>query len=224
MSRQYLIRVLAVGALLSLMVGAVPSAQSAMAAQPASVRESAGITVEDAIRPAADLSQFRPGNIISNATFYDSSTMSAAQIQSFLQSKVPACQSGYTCLKDWTDTSRTVAADAMCGAYAGVANELASQIIFKVAQACGINPRVLLVTLQKEQGLVTHTWPSDWRYTIAMGQGCPDTAACDTRYLLSVTLDDDEASSSLTMGFGGVVGTVTWWSSVVTVGLSRSSR
>ena len=42
--------------------------------------------------------------------------------------------------------------------------------------------------------------------------------------LLSVTLDDDEASSSLTMGFGGVVGTVTWWSSVVTVGLSRSSR
>ena len=21
-----------------------------------------------------------------------------------------------------------------------------------------------------------------WRYTIAMGQGCPDTAACDTRY------------------------------------------
>ena len=36
--------------------------------------------------------------------------------------------------------------------------------------------------LQKEQGLVTHTWPSEWRYTIAMGQGCPDTAACDTRY------------------------------------------
>ena len=55
-------------------------------------------------------------------------------------------------------------------------------IIYKVAQACGINPQVLLVMLQKEQGLVTHTWPSDWRYTIAMGQGCPDTAACDTRY------------------------------------------
>ena len=60
--------------------------------------------------------------------------------------------------------------------------ERASRIIYKVAQACGINPQVLLVTLQKEQGLVTHMWPSDWRYTIAMGQGCPDTAACDTRY------------------------------------------
>ena len=60
--------------------------------------------------------------------------------------------------------------------------ERASTIIYKVAQACGINPQVLIVMLQKEQGLVTHTWPSDWRYTIAMGQGCPDTAACDTRY------------------------------------------
>ena len=28
--------------------------------------------------------------------------------------------------------------------------------------------------------------------------------------VLSVTLNDDEESSCLTMGFGGVVGTVTW--------------
>lgn len=180
-SSQYLIRVLTVGTLIASMVGAVSSAPAASAVQMASLGR-ATIAVDSEIRPAADLSQFRAGNIISDATFYDSSTMSAAQIQSFLQSKVPVCQAGYTCLKDWTDTSRTVGADAMCGAYAGVANERASQIIYKVAQACGINPRVLLVTLQKEQGLVTHTWPSDWRYTIAMGQGCPDTAACDTRY------------------------------------------
>ena len=31
-----------------------------------------------------------------------------------------------------------------------------------------------------------------------------------THILLSVTLYDDEASSCLTMGFGGVVGTVMW--------------
>lgn len=131
---------------------------------------------------AADLSQFKPGNIISDAKFFDRGTMSEAQIQQFLQSKVPNCQAGYVCLKDWYDTSRTTSADAMCGAYSGGVRERASTIIYKVAQACGINPQVILVTLQKEQGLVTHTWPSDWRYTIAMGQGCPDTAACDTRY------------------------------------------
>lgn len=138
--------------------------------------------VENTLVKTADLSKFQPGNIISDSAFFNSSTMSEAQIQSFLQSKVPTCQSGYTCLKDWYDTSRTTSADAMCGAYSGGMRERASTIIFRVAQACGINPQVLLVMLQKEQGLVLHTWPSDWRYTIAMGQGCPDTAACDTRY------------------------------------------
>jgi hypothetical protein len=130
----------------------------------------------------ADLSQFQPGNIISDAKFFDRGTMTESQIQSFLQSKVPTCKAGYVCLKDWYDTSRSTGADAMCGAYPGGSRERASTIIYKVAQACGINPQVLLVMLQKEQGLVLHTWPSDWRYTIAMGQGCPDTAACDTRY------------------------------------------
>ena len=142
----------------------------------------AGRSVPGDIVKAADLSQFRPGNIIADARFFDRGTMSEAQIQQFLQSKVPNCQAGYVCLKDWHDTSRATGADAMCGAYPGGYRERASAIIYKVAQACGINPQVILVMLQKEQRLVTHTWPSDWRYTIAMGQGCPDTAACDTRY------------------------------------------
>ena len=187
MSRQHLIRVLALGTILSLPVGAVmdvPEVASAgdRVSSALSAPDHTSAAVDTVIRPAADLTKFRAGNIISDATFSDTSTMSASQIQSFFESKVPVCQAGYTCLKDWTDTSRTVAADAMCGAYSGVADERSSQIVYKVAQACGINPRVLLVMLQKEQGLVTHTWPSDWRYTIAMGQGCPDTAACDTRY------------------------------------------
>jgi hypothetical protein len=131
---------------------------------------------------AADLTQFRPGNIISNEVFFNSSTMSEADISWFLRQRVPNCQSGYVCLKDFRQDTATRAGDAYCATYPGGANESAALIIYKVAQACGINPQVLLATLQKEQGLVTHTWPSDWRYTIAMGQGCPDTAACDTRY------------------------------------------
>ncbi|AZC13467.1 hypothetical protein DT073_06915 [Microbacterium sp. ABRD28] len=108
--------------------------------------------------------------------------MTESQISSFLRARVPTCQAGYVCLKDFTQTTTSRPSDAYCGAYQGAVNEPAARIIAKVAQACGINPQVLLVTLQKEQGLVTHTWPSEWRYTIAMGQGCPDTAACDTRY------------------------------------------
>ena len=163
-------------ATVALVVGllAPVAATPAAAAQP--------VSVDTGITAMADLSQFQPGNIISDAVFFYKDSMTEAQIQAFLEQKVPRCEQGYTCLRDWYDTSRTTTADAMCGAYSGGVRERASRIIYKVAQACGINPQVILVTLQKEQGLVNHVWPSDWRYTIAMGQGCPDTAACDTRY------------------------------------------
>src|SRR5690606_22473929 len=41
---------------------------------------------------------------------------------------------------------------------------------------------VILVTLQKEQGLVTSRAPSDWALRAAMGMGCPDTAPCDDAF------------------------------------------
>ncbi|WP_139230888.1 VCBS repeat-containing protein [Microbacterium sp. cf046] len=168
----------------ALLVVGVLAAGGAARAQPTSDRAASASAsmIEQSIVKAADLSKFQAGNIISDAAFFNRSTMTEGQIQAFLQEKVPNCQSGYVCLKDWYDTSRTTAADPMCSAYSGGIRERASTIIYKVAQACGINPQVLIVMLQKEQGLVLHTWPSDWRYTIAMGQGCPDTAACDTRY------------------------------------------
>ncbi|MEV7972692.1 hypothetical protein [Cellulomonas sp. NPDC089187] len=135
---------------------------------------------------AADLSQFDPGMIISDALFYDTSSMSAAQVQSFLDSKGASCRpsAGNTCLKDFRQTTATRAADARCtGTYTGASNETAAQIIAKVAAACGINPQVLLVTLQKEQGLVTASaGKSAAVYQKAMGYGCPDTAPCDTLY------------------------------------------
>lgn len=152
-----------------------------VAAPPASDPASAD-SRDAGIVAMADLSKFQPGNIISNAVFFDKSTMTEAQIQTFLQSKMPSCRSGYTCLKDYYDTSRTTSADAMCGAYKGGTRERASRIIYRVAQACGINPRVILVMLQKEQGLILSSAPSSYNYRSAMGQGCPDTAACDTRY------------------------------------------
>jgi hypothetical protein len=41
---------------------------------------------------------------------------------------------------------------------------------------------VILTTLEKEEGLVTATSPTSGQYQIAMGFGCPDTAACDSQY------------------------------------------
>ncbi|MBD8022255.1 cell wall-binding repeat-containing protein [Microbacterium gallinarum] len=169
-------------AIAALVIGLVAPAATAAPSGPVEASAAAAPAVGAGGVLTADLTKFQPGNIIGDAVFFNRSAMTEAQIQSFLQAKGPACRAGYTCLKDYYDTSRTVAADAMCGAYSGGVRERASRIIYKVAQACGINPQVLIVMLQKEQGLVTHDWPSEWRYTAAMGQGCPDTAACDTRY------------------------------------------
>ncbi|MBO1750951.1 hypothetical protein J4G33_03955 [Actinotalea sp. BY-33] len=135
---------------------------------------------------AADLRLFDPGMIISDAAFYDASTMTAAQVQSFLVSKGSRCTStsSLVCIKDFRQTTQNKPATAQCqGAYTGAANETAAQIIAKVARACGINPQVLLVTLQKEQGFITATaGKSAATYNKAMGFGCPDTAACNTEY------------------------------------------
>lgn len=108
--------------------------------------------------------------------------MSAVQIDSFFRSKVGSCRPGYTCLKDYRQNTPNRPADRYCSGYSGAMNESAATIIYRVAQSCGINPQVLIVMLQKEQGLVTHTWPSQWRYDKALGQGCPDTAPCDPAY------------------------------------------
>ena len=135
---------------------------------------------------AADLRAFDAGYIIGDALFYDSGAMSAAAIQSFLVQKGSSCAAptGNTCLKDFYQTTWTRTADTRCtGTYTGASNETAAQIIAKVAVSCGINPQVLLVMLQKEQGLVTASaGGSTVRYRSAMGYGCPDTAVCDAQY------------------------------------------
>jgi hypothetical protein len=136
--------------------------------------------------PAADLSAFRPGNIVSNAVFYDSASMSAGQVQAFLADHGSGCRPtrGAPCLKDYAMDTLTVAADKYCAQYTGVAQESAAQIISKVGTACGINPRVLMVTLQKEMGLITSSGPTPKAYTRAMGYGCPDSAGgtCSSYY------------------------------------------
>lgn len=138
---------------------------------------------------AAPVSGFNAGRIIDDAVFTNKQSMSAANIQSFLNSKVPACDTWgaqpsefgggtrrqwaearghyppYTCLKDYNEGGRS-----------------AAQIIYDTSQYYEINPQVLIVLLQKEQGLVTDTWPLSTQYRTATGYGCPDTAPCDSQY------------------------------------------
>ncbi|HEU0257222.1 MAG TPA: S-layer homology domain-containing protein [Microbacteriaceae bacterium] len=136
-------------------------------------------------------SSFNPGNIISDQVFSNSGSMTASQVQSFLNTQGASCTttSSYTCLKDYHQTTTALPdANQHCSPYQGASNESAATIIVKVAKACDINPQVILVTLQKEEGLVTMAnsaaKPSGaaGRYQIAMGFGCPDSAPCNTQY------------------------------------------
>ena len=128
---------------------------------------------------AADASRFDPGLIISDSVFYDFGTMKVADIQRFLESKVPVCKAKAgdpTCLRNYVDDELDKPGeDGKCLPMAAKASQTAAQIIYDIAHACGINPRVLLVVLQKEQGLVQSVNPTPYMYKAAMGFGCPDS-------------------------------------------------
>jgi hypothetical protein len=156
------------------------------------------------------------GNIISDAVLTNYNSMSVNHIQSFLNSKVPTCDTNGTQSTSYyynpstkyvsfytnksgasyVTTSRAIYGqrwDAYTGRTDGDApfvclknykeNGLSSaQIIYNVAHQYQINPQALIVLLQKEQGLVTDTWPQGIQYQSATGYGCPDDSACKTKY------------------------------------------
>lgn len=130
---------------------------------------------------------FNPSYIISDAQFFDENALTEAQIQAFLQAKIGTC-SNTRCLNVYKQDTFTRAAtqvngiSALCSQYVGADAEPAARIIYKVQKACHISAKVILATLQKEQGLVTATAPSADKLKIAMGYGCPDTAPCDALY------------------------------------------
>ncbi len=130
--------------------------------------------------------------------------MTAGEVQSFLEQKVPRCTIGDpgrapgavygsnqvadTCLRNFTVSTLSKPANAYCGAYTGVPGESASQIISRVGQVCGISQKVLLVMLEKEQSLISDSWPFKRQLDVAMGYGCPDSgpdysANCDPAQL-----------------------------------------
>jgi hypothetical protein len=153
-------------------------------------------------------SDFQAGHIIDDSVFTNANSMGVQDIQNFLNSKVPTCDSQGTqsysgtsraaysrarghplplvCLKDYYENpdnhaNNLTTVDGQAAAIPDGAIS-AAQIIYNAAHAYNINPQVLLTTLQKEQGLVTDDWPWTSQFTKAMGYGCPDTADCNAAY------------------------------------------
>ncbi len=129
----------------------------------------------------AEKYDFNPGRIVSDAKFFDSSAMTATQVQAFLNEKGAAC-TGDMCLRSAAFATRSIAKDAECNGYEGGGRQSAARIIDQTARSCRISQRTLLVMLEKEQGLIRTTQPTTRKYAAAMGLSCPDTAKCDTTY------------------------------------------
>jgi LysM repeat protein len=127
-------------------------------------------------------STFDPGNLISDAEFFRSASMTVEEIQAFLEQRNPNCRDGFVCMKDFTETTFSRDQTVLCNAYEGAENETAAQIVHKVSAACGVSVEALLVLIQKEQSLVTLSAPSAIRFERATGYACPDTAPCDSQF------------------------------------------
>lgn len=165
---------------------------SLLVAVPAAAVESAptaaaSSSVESGIAKTAAVVGFNPENIINDALFYDGLSMTSAEIQAFLDAKIGACRNG-KCLNVLTTgiSSRDAVysqstGNLICSAIQGGSMKV-SELIYRVQVACGISAKVILVTLQKEQGLTTSKEPSDWNLKAAMGASCPDTAPCDPAF------------------------------------------
>lgn len=143
---------------------------------------------------AANLGAFDAGYIISDYQMSNYDSMSEGDIQNFLKQH-GNCNDTRTYLADYytsysyhiKDGHFVCLADETFGngtAYGNSAphGESAAHIIWQAAQDYRINPQVIIVLLQKEQGLITDSWPNNIQYRSATGYGCPDTAACDSQY------------------------------------------
>lgn len=150
-------------------------------------------------------------SLVSDGDFLDINSMSVASIQSFLNGK-----GGY-----------------LAGAPASVLGDRANgrsaaQIIYDAAHGSGeasgtlhgiaittatgtVSPKALLVTLQKEQSLITRTDFSQNALNKAMGYGCPDSGGCDAKYN-GFTNQVEWAAWQLRYNYEAAGKDASWWS------------
>ncbi len=103
---------------------------------------------------------FAKGRIISDFQMFDYNSMNVSQIQNFLVSK------------------NSYLATYVSPDYQG-AMKTASEIIYEAAQRYQVNPKYILVTLQKEQGLIQMQSPTQKRLDWAAGYAVCDSCSMD---------------------------------------------
>ena len=129
---------------------------------------------------------FNPNLIISDEEIFDSTALSLSDIRTFLNSK-----GGYISSHSFKNnngqikTAAEIIYDAANNYDCDGADLSANASEAEKNQKCQkvtINPKLLLVLLQKEQSLIENTSPRQSQLDWATGYGCPDGQACNTHW------------------------------------------
>lgn len=161
------------------------------------------------------------GNIIDNLVFLDANTMSKSDIQNFLVNKGAGLANMNFTLNCYAQDSKERQWYTSVGAPCDQSIP-ASHIIYYAAQIYGVNPRVILATMQKEQSLTTAPNPTAWQINQAMGYACPTSGQCGGNSTFPYQIDS--GTWALRYHFERARGNNTWWytSSSWTCGTQKS--
>jgi len=121
---------------------------------------------------------FNQNRIIDDIVFNNANSMSASQINTFLNNFPNSCISPNSGFGAIDPTGYNPNSGFQYGGFV-----TAGQVIYDAAQAYSINPQVLIVTLEKEQSLITGqnnfsgycNNGDQHKYAAATGYGCPDS-------------------------------------------------
>lgn len=176
------------------------------------------------VSPQKAHASYEDGRLIDNSIFLDAKSMNASQIQSFLNGmsgklKSKSFKMDCDAAGIGSKTKQLYqAAGAPCGSTIP-----ASQIIYYASQIYGVNPKVILATLQKEQSLITNPSAADWEFNQAMGYNCPTSGSCNDESGFFWQIDN--GTWVLRFHYERANGNNTWWTTSTgwTCGSSKPS-
>jgi len=130
--------------------------------------------------------EFDPNFILSNAELLDADTMSLMEIERFLQTRGSYLADHHfrNCDGHYKSGARIIYEAAHNYDCEGV-NVGSNPTYEEKAEVCErvtINPKLLLVLLQKEQSLIEDPSPEQGQLDWATGYGCPDGGGCNSRW------------------------------------------
>ena len=161
------------------------------------------------------------GRIIDNVVFLDAASMGIQDIQNFLVARGGGIANMSFVLNCYGTDSKErqwyTAVGAPCDQTVP-----ASHIIYYAAQIYGVNPRVILATLQKEQSLITSPNPTSWQINQAMGYACPTSGQCGGTSTFFYQIDS--GTWVLRYHYERARGNMNWWttSSSWTCGVEKN--